>query len=744
MRERVTRRDVLAGMVLGTSHLLFARSICAAEVFGPEQGVPAVGNSHLLTLTAVSAKTLRLRVVQQGKHGPANEVGIVPRAWPKPLPFGHADDGHSTVEWGSYRISIEEKPWQVAIQDATGKTRQQLRLDPVSGAIHFDLGAGPIFGLGEGGHPLNRRGTSDSMRNGQHEPDLATYGARQPIPWLIGAEDNWGIFFAHPWGTFDLSGQDGKFIQSENTPTRDIFLMLAETPTELMREWAELTGYPHMPPLWALGYQQSHRTLASRTEVLEEAKTFRAKKLPCDAMIYLGTGFCPSGWNTGHGSFTFNPQVFPDPSTMFAQMHDEHFKVVLHVVSPPEDLHGEVGDTGAALKDPSDAATYWPRHREVRQTGVDGWWPDEGDELSPASRLARNRMYWEGSQLFQPNVRPFALHRNAYAGIQRYGWLWSGDTRSTWKTLAGQIMVGINVGLCGIPYWGSDTGGFVPTKEFTAELFVRWFQFSSFCPSFRCHGRTWKLRLPWGWDLGSYEPAEFTSQFAADILPKPQDLHNTAVEGICRKYLNLRYQLLPYLYSMVAETHATGLPLMRSLWLAYPEDARAVATEDAYLWGDRLLVAPVVEQGAKQRTTYLPRGAWWDYWTNDRVEGGREVARDVDLDTLPLYVKAGAILPIGPIKQYAQEASSEPLTLRIYPGADGTLSLYDDDSASFRYEQGEFTRIECSWNNKDRMLTLKANAGGRPPTNKALSIEVVGTPGSKQVTFSEQMISIRL
>ncbi|MBN9617113.1 MAG: glycoside hydrolase family 31 protein [Acidobacteriales bacterium] len=744
MREWITRRDVLAGLALGASNLLFARSVNAAEVFGPLQGVPAVGNTHLLTLVAVSAKTLRLRVVQQGKHGLASEIGIVPRTWPEPLSLADTDAGHSTAIWGSHKIKIEERPWRISIEDDAGKLRQQLRFDPSTGAIHFEIAEGPLFGLGEGSHPLNRRGTLDSMRNGQHEPDLATYGTRVPIPWVIGATDTWGLFFAHPWGTFDLSGADGKFIPSESTPTRDIFLVLADTPAELMRECAELTGYPHMPPLWALGYQQSHRTLASRDEVLNEAKTFREKKLPCDAMIYLGTGFCPSGWNTGHGSFTFNPAVFPDPAAMFRQMHDEHLKVVLHVVSPPEDLHGEVGDTGEALKDPSDAAVYWPKHREVQRTGVDGWWPDEGDELVPASRLARNRMYWEGSQLFQPNVRPFALHRNGYAGIQRYGWMWSGDTRSTWKTLAGQIMDGINVGLCGMPYWGSDTGGFVPTKEFTAELFVRWFQFSSFCPSFRCHGRTWKLRLPWGWDLGSYEPSEFTSQFAADILPKPEDLHNTAVEGICRKYLNLRYQLLPYLYSMVAEAHATGLPLMRALWLAYPDDAKAVATDDAYLWGSNLLVAPVVEQGATHRATYLPRGVWWDYWNNARTEGGKEVTRDVDLETLPLYVKAGTILPIGPVKQYAQEESKEPLTLRIYPGADGTMSLYEDDGSSYDYQRGEFRRIECSWNNAEHTLTLKADTSGRLPITKVLSIEAVGNPGSKRITFSGKMISIRL
>jgi alpha-glucosidase/alpha-D-xyloside xylohydrolase len=738
MGEQFTRRSVLGGMALEAANLLFFRSVGAAEIFPAGQGVPAVGNAHLLTVVAVSGKTLRLRVIQQGKQGPAEEVGVVPRDWPEPL----AVDGSGVAAWGGYKVHLEERPWRMTIVDAEGKTRQQIRLEPSTGAIRFLSGEGALFGLGEGGHPLNRRGTKDAMVNGQHSPDLATFGARSPIPWLVSTE-GWGIFFAHPWGTFDLTGQHGAFLPAEETPTRDVFVILAETPAELMKEWAELTGYPHMPPLWSLGYQQSHRTLASREAILAEAKRFRADKLPCDAMIYLGTGFCPAGWNTGHGSFTFNPAVFSDPAAMIHEMHEEHFKVVVHVTSPPEDLHGEVGDTGAALKDPSSAAVYWPKHREAWSKGIDGWWPDEGDELRPASRLARNRMYWEGAQLFAPNVRPFALHRNGYAGMQRYAWLWSGDTLSTWKTLAAQVMVGINVGLCGIPYWGTDTGGFVPTSEFTAELFVRWFQFSAFCPSFRCHGRTWMLRLPWGWDMGTYGPAE-VSESAAATLPRAEDLHNKAVEEICRKYLNLRYQLMPYLYSAVAETHATGLPLMRSLWLVYPEDALASAVEDAYLWGDSMLVAPVIEPGATQRKTYLPRGVWWDYWNNVRLDGGSDVTREVNLETIPLYVKAGAVVPIGPVKQHTGEVSSEPVVLRVYPGADGAMTLYEDDGVSFNYEKGAFTRIVCSWNDGSRTLSLKADAKGRIPKGKVFSVEIAGSADSKRLTMSGVSASIRL
>jgi alpha-glucosidase (family GH31 glycosyl hydrolase) len=738
VQDHPSRRGVLTGMAFAAANLLFCREISAADYFSAAQGVPAVGNSHLLTLVAVNEKTLRLRIIQQGKQGPASELGIVPRTWPDVLP--PAADG--PVAWGSYKVLVkEQRPWQITIVDPAGKTRQQLQLDASTGAIRFNLGEGPIFGLGPGSHPLNRRGTSDPMRNGQISPDLATFGAHVPIPWVVSSE-SWGIFFAHPWGTLDLQGEQGSFQPVEQTPTRDIFIILAGTPKELLQEWAELTGYPHMPPLWSFGYQQSHRTLESRETVLAELKRFRADKLPCDTMIYLGTGFCPSGWNTGHGSFTFNPKVFPDPVVMFREFHQEHFKVVMHVTAPPEDLHGEVADTGAALKDPSSAAVYWQRHHEAQRAGVDGWWPDEGDELPPASRLTRNRMYWEGSQQFLPDTRPFALHRNGYAGLQRYGWLWSGDTFSTWATLAAQISVGINAGLCGIPYWGTDTGGFVPTKEFTAELFVRWFQFSAFCPSFRCHGRTWKLRLPWGWDLGSYEPSEFDGQFATATLPHPDALHNTQVEEICRKYLNLRYRLLPYLYSAVAETHATGLPLMRSLWLAYPTDPKAAAIADQYLWGENIMVAPVVEAGATHRTTYLPQGQWWDYWTNDRIDGGKEATRDVDLATLPLYVKAGSILPVGPVKQHTHEASTEPVVLKIYPGADGAMSLYQDDGISYAYSKGQFSRILFTWNDQQRVLTVKPDQRGKVSWSGPLMVEVVGVPGRKAITTHNGTIKL--
>jgi dienelactone hydrolase len=289
-------------------------------------------------------------------------------------------------------------------------------------------------------------------------------------------------------------------------------------------------------------------------------------------------------------------------------------------------------------------------------------------------------MYYEGSQALRPNQRVFALHRNGHAGMQGFAaFLWSGDVYTTWETLKTHVLVAVNTGLTGIPYWGTDIGGFVPTKEYTGELHVRWFQFGAFCPLFRAHGRTWHLRLPWGWNTGKLGHNEISNYTGGAANPEESELHNAAVEPICKKYLELRSRLTPYLYSAVCEMHETGLPVMRALWLHYPDDATAVLRGDQYLWGRELLVAPVVEKGASTRNVYLPCGDWYDFWTEERMAGGREVSKAVDLATMPLYVRAGAILPLGPVKQYTEEVVDAPLTFVIYPGADGSFTWYEDD-----------------------------------------------------------------
>ena len=690
-----------------------------------------------LLLTALSPNILRISISPANEQPRLTELGVLAQEGQTLAGPGSIDP--ASVPWGRYSLKISQNPLRIAAYEG-GKLRQEIRFDPDSTDVRFNI-TGPIFGLGEGVHPFDRRGTRDDMINGQHSPDLQTFGARLPIPWVISPE-GWGIFIGQPSGSIEFTQTEGHFRGSEATSTRNIYLLLGDTPTEILGAYADLTGYPQLPPLWSFGYQQSHRTLADKDEILGIVSTFRDKKLPCDAVIYLGTGFCPSGWNTDHGSFTFNETVFPDPAAVIEAIHSHHMKVILHVV-PPGDFHGKISDSGDAASAPGDAAAYWAQHTALSKLGIDGWWPDEGDRLNVYARLQRIAMYFEGARKDNPNQRSFAFHRNGYAGLQRFGWLWSGDTFSTWKALQAQIMVGINVGLSGIPFWGTDTGGFVPTLEYSPELFIRWFQFSSFCPSFRSHGRSWKLHLPWGWNTGTTGPKEIEGAWVA-TWPAEADLHRPDIEEICRKYLNLRYELLPYTYATAAEAHESGLPMMRALWLAYPTDPEALLSDDVYLWGNNMLVAPVYEKGATHRSLYLPHGAWWNYWTSEHADGGRRITAPAALDTRPIYLKAGTILPLGPVKQYTSEHSEAPVTLQIYPGADGDFRWYDDDGASFAYKEGDFLSLHCNWNDGTRTLTITRDPKGKRNMTRKIQVKLALASDIHAITLAGSITTLKL
>jgi len=746
MNQRWNRRQVLQRLVAVSTGLLLPANPEAAKPFLHLARQDDIDDIEV-QIVSLSPHTFRLSILPV-KNGQVSSIpfngSLVRSSWPGPIAKLRGEASAQTIKLGSLALQVSAHPLTFTVVKAKGETVQTLIWDQQSGVVGFVTGDSPLLGLGEGGPQFDRRGSTDPMIGGQGGYKLATHGGRVPIPWVIGTS-GWAMFFNQPFGTFDFTGPQNKFLPSspDTALPLDIFLTVASDPAIIMAEYARLTGHPEMPPLWSFGYQQSHRTLARRDEILAEAKTFREKKLPCDGLIYLGTGFCPSGWNTANGSFAWNSRVFPDPKEMIEELHKEHFRVALHAVILSDKLRGTVrAPCELSQFDEQEASCYWNAHRKDFAMGVDGWWPDEGDPLDISSRLVRNRMYWEGPQLDRPNERPFALHRNGYAGMQRYAsFLWSGDVYSTWETLKIQVPIGINTSLTGIPYWGTDIGGFVPTKEFTAELYLRWFQFGAFCTLFRSHGRTWKLRLPWGWNTGDPGPVEINNYNGAAI-PDPSQLHNAQVEPICRKYLELRYRLLPYLYSAVRECSTTGMPVMRALWLHYPDDARAAACGDQYLFGKNLLVAPVVEKGATTRQVYLPRGSWYDFWTGEPIQGGREISRDVSLDIMPLYVRAGSILPLGPIKQYTTERVDQPLSVSIYPGTDGSFLLYEDDGTSFNYRKGEWMGIQMAWNDSQRCLALGLAAGSRmlPPVRR--NIEIKLRQSIKTVMFDGNPIKV--
>lgn len=741
MRRFWNRRRVLQQLAASSAALALPRATIAASSLLSE--TPA---DREIQITSISPHTVRLSILPT-KAGKAAEIpfdgSLVRTSWGEPLARVRSNTSAPELKLENFGIHVSTDPIVITLSNTRGNVIQRLSVESATGNVSFSTGTSPLLGLGEGGPQFDRRGSTDRMVSGQGGYRLATHGGRVPIPWIISA-DGWALLFHQPFGTFDFTGPESKFHPSSADAALDVFLIASSEPSTIMAEYARLTGHAEMPPLWSFGYQQSHRTLASRDEVLAETRTFREKKLPCDALIYLGTGFCPSGWNTENGSFSWNPRVFPDPKEVIDELHRYNFRVVLHDVILADKLRGTVHDPCELPRfDDEQASCYWDAHRKTFAMGVDGWWPDEGDPLDIPSRLVRNRMHWEGPQIDRPNERPYALHRNGYAGMQRYAsFLWSGDVYSTWETLKTQVPIAINTSLTGIPYWGTDIGGFVPTKEFTAELYVRWFQFGAFCTLFRSHGRTWKLRLPWGWNTGDPGPVEIRNYDSA-ATPDASQLHNVQVEPICRKYLELRYRMLPYLYSAVHECATTGMPVMRALWLHYPDDPAAVARGDEFLWGRNLLVAPVAEPAATSRSVYLPRGTWYDFWTGEVTPGGREITRPVDLESMPLYVTAGAILPLGPVKQHTSEVVDEPLSLSIYPGADGSFLLYEDDGRSFNYRTGEWMGTRLTWNDAERTLRLSLAPGSRmlPPLRRTIEVHLL--QAKKEITFEGRPVEIK-
>jgi alpha-glucosidase (family GH31 glycosyl hydrolase) len=695
---------------------------------------------------------------------------------------------------GALSIEIRPEPLTLRVTNRAGRLLQTIGFD-ADGTLSFALDDQPVLGLGGGG-PLpekdrpwreqpvqfDRRGRLDTMQP-RWQADM--YGSRNPVAMLLGT-GGWGLFVAAPWGQVDLRAADrGRFLpwrptDAERVPQNernqqqalakglpppdsvvpglvDLFVFDASDPTHALKDFAAITGPAAMPPLWALGYMQSHRTLETDAQLLDVADTFRRKRIPLDALIYLGTGFTPRGWNTRQPSFDFNPEVFTrDPAAVVADLHTRHVKVAVHMVPWDRDrlptLHGTIPPRPGETVDAAHLATYWQQHVPLVKAGIDAFWPDEGDWFNLHERIARHQLYYQGHLETTPNVRPWSLQRNGYPGIAQWGgWVWSGDTESAWKTLEAQIAVGLNYSLSIGPYWGSDIGGFYPNNELTGELYARWFQFAAFCGSFRSHGRTWWTRLPWGWGLSEMGPREHNNT-NAPIAPDDRrqilasELNNPAIEPIARKYAELRYQLLPYTYTLAWEARAYGLPLMRAMWLHYPDDAQARGLGTQFLWGRDLLVAPVFTKGATARAVYLPEGVWYDWWSGEPVAGGRTVTRAVDLATMPLYARAGAIVPLDPVRQYTAEPVREPTTLRVYGGRGGAFTLYADDGVSQDYRRGRGSWIRMAWDDRAKRLTLEPGApkgATNLPVRRTFRVQIVPSGAIREVTYTGTRIDVR-
>lgn len=522
---------------------------------------------------------------------------------------------------------------------------------------------------------------------------------------------------------------------------------------EAIATYRQLTGEVPMLPLWAFGYVHCRERYKSQHELLENAATFRQRRLPIDLIVQDWQYWGKYGWN----AMCFDETNYPDPKAMVDSLHRMNMRLMVSVWSKI-DQSSEVGklmtEKGYYIPEtswidffnPDAAAFYWKNFskRLLKPYGIDAWWQDatepENDDLlgrrvnngtipgevyRNAYPLLVSKTVYEGCRTDDPERRPMIFTRCAFPGIQRYGSIfWSGDVGNDWETLKRQIVSGLGLVSTGLPWWTYDAGGFFrPGDQYTnagyIECMLRWIQAGAFQPLMRVHGY-----------MSDTEPWRYGEE----------------AERIIAKYLELRYRLIPYIYSEASRVTSEGSTLMRPLVFDFPHDEEALKQEIEYMFGPSLLIHPVVEKGAGTYKSYLPanKGGWYDFWTGKHHAGKQYVQTSIDLEKMPVFVKGGSILPWGAPKQYTSEKSDEPLTLRIYPGADATFCLYEDEGTNHHYEEGAYSRIPLTWDEAEQTLTIGKRQGSFDGMEKTRTFIIEKDGVKKEIVYKGKKLKVEL
>ena len=555
--------------------------------------------------------------------------------------------------------------------------------------------------------------------------------------------------------------------------------------------YRQLTGKAEMMPKWAYGFWQSRQRYETAAELNGVVDRYRQLNIPLDNIVLDWRYWRDPDW----GSHDFDPARFADPAKMIADVHDRHANLMISVwpkFYPTTDNYKELAAAGAVYQGnlrqgnrdwvgPGYASTFYdpysPAGRRIfwkqveaklAKLGVDAWWadasePDQHSNLSIPERidamgpnamgpaaayfnsypLMNARAFYDGWTRFKPDVRPFLLTRSGFAGLQRYGAaIWSGDVASRWYDLRAQISAGVNASMSGIPNWTHDIGGFALEDRFASktpkpadlaewrELNLRWFQFGAFSPLFRSHG-------------------EYPYREIYEISPE-----GSAMRASMVRYDRLRYRLMPFIYTLAADSYVKDGSIMRALAADFPQDVRARGIDDEYLFGKAFLVAPVTAYQARSRSVYFPAGAdWYDFDTGRAYAGGTSAKVDAPAERMPVFVRAGSIVPTGPVTQYVDERRDAPLTILVYTGADGQFSLYEDDGRSTAYKAGAFARIPIAYDEQTGRVRIGAREGAGwsgMPTMRTLRIKWIGKGQSmgeadgfdREIRYTGQAIDI--
>jgi alpha-D-xyloside xylohydrolase len=701
---------------------------------------------------------------------------LVKTSWPKAnFTLNTADEKLITLATPQIKIVIDRANSALVFQDATGKKIAQedtRTLTPVEVNGEKTLHAERF---------VNMWDTQEAFYGlGQHQAgvwnyrgeaiDISQDNTNISIPLLL-SSNGYGIF----WNNGSRSRFNNRFVHafymnSEVADAVDYFFIYGPDFDKIVAAYRELTGTAPLFGKWAYGYWQCKNRYDSQQEILDIAHKYRDLHIPLDNIVQDWFW-----WNT-MGEPVFNKN-YPDPKAMIDDLHQNNVHLMISVwpffrpgspIYDDMDKRGYFVDKtkvqsfhppGQGLYDafnPEARKYYWKlMDNALFKIGADAWWLDttepetEGREtnilvtnkvaLGNGARYvneyptATTGAVYEGQRGASDKKRVFILSRSGYAGVQRNAAaLWSGDVDPNWETFRRQIPAGLNLAVSGVPYWTTDIGGFVvanPDDPAYRELYIRWFQFGAFCPIFRAHGtRSTNQNEIW-----SYGPE---------------------AQKILTAYDRLRYRLMPYIYSVAWKVTNESYTMMRPLVMDFRTDVQSQNIGDEYSFGPAILVAPVTEQGAAEKRLYLPKARWYDFWTGETIDGGRFVNTKAPIETLPLFVRAGSILPLGPDVEFAAAKPADPIELRIYRGADGDFSLYEDAGDSYAYEKGAHATIPFHWDESKQILSIGNQQGEFPGMAASRTFHVVfvsknhGTGAAlteqadKTVTYSGKQLTV--
>lgn len=724
----------------------------AMHVVQSSGGFVATNDRETLEVTVCDDSLIHVTARPVGAASPAEvQPWMLPPAKTCPgasFQFGESkgsrSGGFASLTTPQLKIFMSEVDGNLSVRTNEGKEllheRQNLprtyRPSETPGLLHVEDRFGPdateaLYGLGQHQSGMfNYRGSVVEL--GQNNTDIA-------IPLVVSSKG-----YAILWNTASFSYFDNRFplelnLESMAVSQIDYYILYGPQMDSIIHQYRSMTGHVPLFPEWAYGLFQSKDRYKTQAEILSIAAEYRARHIPMDAIVQDWFW-----WNNGGKGDPIYNSGYTDVPAELKTLHDEHVHAMISawalMDSTSENFKQmvqkgfEIDDTQAY--DPTNPAArdfFWNQFvGKLFAQGWDAFWLDssEPEEAWPhiGDAILRDKQLHIGSGLEYTNVFPlehaagvsehwkqtnpekrvFLLTRSAFMGQQRVGAVvWSGDVYSSWWALRRQVPAGLNFALSGFPYWTTDIGGYHPLNYAQTmppgyqELYARWFEYGAFCPVFRTHGHRDHNEM-WVYDQ------VFPTLLAVD---------------------RLRYRLLPYVYSLAWKVTNEDYTIQRPLVMDFREDPATLEIGDQFMFGPDLLVSPVLTEHATSRLAYLPAGTeWYDFWTGERTAGGASITAPAPLDRIPLDVRAGSILPLGPVIEYAGQAT-DPIELRIYPGADGNFTLYEDEGDSFRYEKGVHATIPIHWDDATRTLTLGARDGSYPgmPPDHTFNVVMVSS-----------------